>query len=112
MTSRKSFTTQLVDKIKNAVAALPEMDESDKHNVQVLVIRVEENEEVLAAISALKRNGVATEENEATRPPYVLSDTDVDLVLSQTSVTREEAEEELKRSNGDVVNAIMELCSK
>jgi nascent polypeptide-associated complex subunit alpha len=38
-----------------------------------------------------------------------ISATDIDLVMSQTSVSREEAVAALKKNRGDIVNSIMEL---
>uniref|UniRef100_A0A7S4HJT5 NAC-A/B domain-containing protein n=1 Tax=Vannella robusta TaxID=1487602 RepID=A0A7S4HJT5_9EUKA len=38
-----------------------------------------------------------------------VADSDIDLVMKQTEATREQAIDALKKSDGDVVNAIMEL---
>ncbi|CDZ97102.1 nascent polypeptide-associated alpha subunit [Phaffia rhodozyma] len=40
--------------------------------------------------------------------PYEVDDKDVEILMSQANCTREKAEEALKKSNGDLINAILE----
>lgn len=97
----------LVAKIRELCDNTSAIVVTDKECIASLMERIEENEDLRASIHVLKLEE-KKEENER-RPMYNMSSSDVEIIVSQTTATPEQAEAALKRHNGSVVDAIMEL---